>query len=100
MSAVVDGGADIATAVAAPRWFVEPARHFAPPVEVRAEPRSGPGVLAALEALGHPVTRVAAFDPLLGHEHAIELVEGGPGTADGSVAAVTDPRSAGLPAAW
>jgi gamma-glutamyltranspeptidase len=100
VSALVDGGVDAATAVAAPRWFVEPAEHFAPPLEVRAEPRFDDGVLEALEALGHPVTRVQPFDGNLGHAHAIELVEGGPGAVGGSVAAATDPRSAGLPAAW
>ena len=93
VSALVEGGADIGTAVAAPRWFVEPAGHFAPPVEVRAEPRFGAGVLEKLEALGHPVTRTSPFDGLLGHCHAIEIL-------DGSLAAATDPRSAGLPAAW
>jgi gamma-glutamyltranspeptidase/glutathione hydrolase len=100
VSGLVDGGLDMATAVGAPRWFVEPAEHFAPPVEVRAEPRFGDGVLEALEALGHPVTRVEAFDGGLGHAHAIELVEGGPAADGGSVAAATDPRSAGLPATW
>jgi len=100
VSALVDGGVDIATAVAAPRWFVEPARHFAPPVEVRVEPRFAPGVAAALEALGHPVTAVEPFDGLLGNEHAIELVSGGPATPDGSLAATTDPRSDGLPATF
>ena len=39
VSALVDGGVDVATAVGAPRWFVEPDEHFAPPVDVRAEPR-------------------------------------------------------------
>ncbi len=39
VSALVDGGVDVATAVAAPRWYVEPADHFAPPVDVRLEPR-------------------------------------------------------------
>ena len=39
VSAVVDGGVDVRTAVAAPRWYVEPADHFEPPVEVRLEPR-------------------------------------------------------------
>ena len=34
-----------------------------------------------------------AFDGDLGHEHAIELVDGGPAAPDGSVAAATDPRS-------
>jgi gamma-glutamyltranspeptidase / glutathione hydrolase len=98
VSALVDGGVDIRTAVSAPRWFVEPARHFDPPVEVRLEPRHAPGIAAALEALGHPVTFRAAFDPSLGQEHAIEFVDGGPGAPAGSLAAVTDPRSEGLPA--
>ncbi len=88
------------TAVAAPRWFVEPAEHFEPPVEVRLEPRHAPGVAQALEALGHPVTIRPPFDSGLGQEHAIELVAGGPAAADGSLAAATDPRSDGLPAAW
>jgi gamma-glutamyltranspeptidase len=85
-----------------PRWFVEPERHFAPPTEVRAEPRFEPGVLEALEAMGHRVTRTGPFDARLGHQHAIQLVGGGPAAPDqeGSLAAVTDPRSAGLPAAW
>jgi gamma-glutamyltranspeptidase/glutathione hydrolase len=99
VSALVDGGVDVASAVAAPRWFVEPAQHFAPPIEVRVEPRFAPGVLASLAGKGHPVLETAAFDGRLGHAHAIELVEGGPG-AGGSVAAATDPRSAGLPAVW
>ena len=99
VSALVDGGVDVASAVAAPRWFVEPAEHFAPPVEVRAEPRFAPGVLESLAELGHPVTLTAPFDGRLGHAHAIELVEGGPAEG-GSLAAATDPRSAGLPAVW
>jgi gamma-glutamyltranspeptidase len=97
VSALVDGGVDVATAVAAPRWFVEPADHFEPPIEVRAEPRFKPGVLAALASMGHPVTETDAFDGRLGHAHAIELVDGGPASG-GSLAAATDPRSAGLPA--
>ena len=102
VSALVDGGLDIRSAVAMPRWFVEPERHFAPPTQVRAEPRFEPGVLEALEAMGHDVTRTGPFDARLGHEHAIQLVGGGPAAADqeGSLALVTDPRSAGLPAAW
>ena len=100
VSALVDGGLDLTTAVSAPRWFVEPAAHFDPPVEVRLEPRHATGIRAALEGLGHPVTEVAPFDPLLGQEHAIELVEGGPARPRARSLAVTDPRSDGLPAAW
>ena len=50
--------------------------------------------------MGHPVTLVEPFDSNLGHEHAIELVGGGPAAPDGSLAAATDPRSDGLPAVW
>jgi gamma-glutamyltranspeptidase/glutathione hydrolase len=100
VSALVDGGLDIRGGVATPRWGVEPDVILAPPTTVRAEPRFPAGVLEALEALGHPLIRTGAFDGALGHEHAIELVDGGPGVDGGSVAAVTDPRSAGLPAAW
>ncbi len=99
VSALVDGGLEIATTISAPRWFVEPDKHFAPPVEVRAEPRFTDGVLEALERMGHPVTRTDPFDSNLGHAHAIELVDGGP-AAGGTLAAVTDPRTAGLPAVW
>jgi gamma-glutamyltranspeptidase/glutathione hydrolase len=99
VSGLVDGHRDVASAVAAPRWFVEPAEHFAPPIQVRAEPRFQKGILESLERLGHPVTRTEPFDSRLGHAHAIELVDGGPGDG-GSVAAATDPRSDGLPQAW
>jgi gamma-glutamyltranspeptidase len=100
VSALVDGGVDIATAVGAPRWFVDGDEHFAPPVNVRAERRYPAAVLDQLEAMGHPVTRTIPFNGTLGHAHAIELVNGGPATADGSLAAATDPRSAGLPAVY
>jgi gamma-glutamyltranspeptidase/glutathione hydrolase len=99
VSALVDGGVDVATAVGAPRWFVDGETHFAPPVNVRAERRFPAEVLDALEAYGHPLKRTIPFNGLLGHAHAIELVDGGP-AADGSLAAATDPRSAGLPAVW
>ena len=100
VSSLVDGGLDVATAVAAPRWYVEPDDHFAPPVQVRLEPRHAPGIAQALTDLGHPVTLLEPFDSGIGHEHAIELVDGGPAAPDGSLAAATDPRSAGLPAVW
>ncbi len=96
VSALVDGGADIATAVAAPRVVVEPAGWFAPPVDVLADGALADGVEAGLAARGHALRR-AAYDGSLGHEHAIELVNGGP-AAGGTLAAATDPRSAGLPA--
>ena len=100
VSALVDGGVDVATAVGAPRWFVDGHEHFAPPVDVRAERRYPAAVLDALEAMGHPVMRTIPFNGALGHAHAIELVDGGPAEPGGSLVAATDPRSAGLPAVW
>ena len=100
VSALVDGGVDVRTAVAAPRWFVEPADHFVPPEDVHLEPRHVSGVAEALAELGHRLVPTTPFDGNLGHAHAIELVAGGPGRPDGSVAAATDPRSDGLPAVW
>jgi len=100
VSALVDGGLDVRAAVSAPRWYVAAERHFAPPTILHIEPRFAPGVLEALASMGHDVQPGEAFDSGLGHEHAIELVEGGPSGDGGSVAAATDPRSAGLPAVW
>ncbi len=99
VSALVDGGVDVATAVAAPRWSPAPAAHFAPPDLVQIEPRFGPGILDGLAAAGHHLDIREPFDGALGHAHAIELVAGGPAMG-GTLAAATDPRSPGLAAAW
>ncbi|HEX5826456.1 MAG TPA: gamma-glutamyltransferase family protein [Candidatus Limnocylindrales bacterium] len=96
VSALMDGGADIRTAVAAPRVVLEPAGWFAPPTAVLADGDLATGVEAGLRALGHGLARTG-YDGGLGHEHAIELVDGGP-AADGTLAAVADPRSMGLAA--
>ena len=98
VSALVDGGADIATAVAAPRWSVEADGWLGPPTAVLLEARITSEVAEALDAMGHRFGRRAAFDGNFGHEHAIELVNGGPAADGGSLTATTDPRSAGLPA--
>ncbi len=97
VSAIVDGAADVASAVAAPRWSVGAGADVGPPTNVLIEPRFDPRVIDGLEARGHPLGHAADFDGALGHAHAIELVDGGP-AAGGSLAAATDPRSAGLPA--
>lgn len=97
VSALVDGGADVATAVAVPRWTVDPAADDGPPTEARVEPRAGQATLDALAALGHEIEPAEPFDAGMGHCHAIELVGGGPGVG-GTLAAATDPRSGGLPA--
>jgi len=99
VSALVDGGVDVATAVAAPRWSPGPPAHFAPPDAVEIEPRFRAGLLDELTALGHRLHVREPFDGGLGHAHAIELVDGGP-AREGTLVAATDPRSPGLPAAW
>ena len=99
VSAVVDGGVDVATAVAAPRWYVQPRELLTPPIDVSLEPRHAPGIAERLESMGHRLVPTAPYDSNVGHEHAIELVDGGP-LADGTLAAATDPRSDGLPAVW
>ncbi len=96
VSALVDGRADLAAAVGAPRVTVEPDGWLAPPIAVQADGDLAPGVEAALRSLGHRLERVP-YDGGLGHEHGIELVDGGP-AAGGSLAAVADPRSDGLAA--
>jgi gamma-glutamyltranspeptidase len=99
VSALVDGGVDVATAVAAPRWTPASPQHFAPPDLVAIEPRFRPGLLERLGSMGHRLDVREPFDGGLGHAHAIELVEGGPAQG-GTLAAATDPRSPGLPATW
>jgi gamma-glutamyltranspeptidase/glutathione hydrolase len=99
VSALVDGGVDVATGVAAPRWSPVPPAHFAPPEIVQIEPRFRPGLLDGLAAMGHRLDVRAPFDGALGHAHAIELVAGGPARG-GTLAAATDPRSLGLAATW
>ena len=97
VSALVDGGADIADGRGrAARRRRSPTGWFAPPVAVLADGELAPGVGAELAALGHDVGR-RAYDGSLGHEHAIELVDGGP-AAGGTLAAIADPRSMGLAA--
>ena len=76
---------------------MEPAGWLAPPVAVAADGELAPGVEAELARLGHdrrPAWRTTAS---LGHEHAIELVDGGP-AAGGTLAAIADPRSMGIAA--
>ena len=96
VSALVDGGADIATAVAAPRVVVEPDGWFAPPVAVLADGELADGRRGG-PAGPRPRPGRGGYDGSLGHEHAIELVDGGP-AADGTLAAIADPRSRASPA--
>ena len=92
VSALVDGGADVATA-AAPRVVVEPAGSLAPPVAVFTDGELAPGVADGLLKRGHDLGRVG-YDGSPGHEHAIQLIDGGPADR-GTLAAATDPRRRG-----
>jgi len=99
VAALVDGGLAPEAAVSMPRWFVDPEAHLEPPRVVRVEPRVGRETVDGLRARGHVVDVTEPFASLLGHCHVIELVDGGPAVG-GTLAAATDPRSEGLPAAW
>ena len=113
VSALVDGGMDVATAVAAPRWAADVPDHHAPPNLTVLETRYHAEVVAGLRARGHDVVQRSAFDAGLGHAHAIELLygesspaptdEGPPGgerDAPTAFAAAADPRSEGSAAVW
>ncbi len=103
VSAGADMGADIATAVAAPRFAADSEAHYGPPSITRLEGRMPDEVARGLAALGHRIDIGGDFDSGFGHEHAIELVrEPGqdPGASPSSYAATTDPRSEGIPAAF
>ena len=79
VSALVDGGADIATAVAAPRVVVEPAGLArAAASRVLTDGELAPGVADGPRASAATTSARVAYDGGLGHEHAIELVDGGP----------------------
>jgi gamma-glutamyltranspeptidase len=104
ISAMVDGTADLATAIAAPRWAADVPAHHQPPNVTRLERRVPTAVARGLEARGHVVTWGLPFDSAFGHEHAIELYWPTEGTADRTLGptfgAVTDPRSEGSPSVW
>ena len=101
VSALVDGGVDVATAVAAPRWYVEPADALRAADRGPPRARHAPGIAEALEALGHPVTsRPSRSTRTSGTSTRSNWSTAARRAPDGSVAAATDPRSAGLPAVW
>jgi gamma-glutamyltranspeptidase / glutathione hydrolase len=102
VSDLVDGGLDVATAVAAPRWAAAVPAHFEPPSLTHLEPRFSAAVVDGLLARGHQVTELRPFDSAMGHAHAIELIHD-PDAPDGppiAFAAATDPRSDGQPGVW
>lgn len=100
VSDVVDGGLDIATAVAAPRWAADVEHHLGPPSRTLLEPRFADGVAQGISARGHQVTIAEPFDSRLGHAHAVEIVRHQDDGTEATLAATADPRSEGLPAAF
>jgi gamma-glutamyltranspeptidase/glutathione hydrolase len=103
VSALVDGGVDVATAVGAPRWAADVVEHYGHPSLTRLEPRFRAEVIAGLRARGHDVELTAAYDHGMGHAHALELVRD-PDAPDDlarvAFAAATDPRCEGAPGVW
>lgn len=97
VSAMVDGGVDPATAVAAPRWAANVETHLGPPVLTLLESRYRAEVVDGLRARGHEPLVIEPWSSGMGHAHAIEL---GADATDRWFAAATDPRSEGLPGAW
>jgi gamma-glutamyltranspeptidase len=99
VSAVVDAGADVAAAVAAPRWAAMMRHQFGPPDLTVMESRVPDGVPRGLASMGHLVEIVEPWTSWMGHAHAIEIVRDGSGAVV-SMAAGSDPRSEGAAAAW
>jgi gamma-glutamyltranspeptidase/glutathione hydrolase len=99
VSALVDGGADVATAVAAPRWAAVMLEQHGAPDRTELESRLRPAVAGALAEKGHDVVIREPWASSMGHAHAIEVVRDERGDVD-SYAAASDPRSEGSAAAW
>ena len=99
VSSVVDGAADVATAVAAPRWAAMMRQQHGAPELTALESRVHGDLPGALRAMGHEVVLQDAFSSSLGHAHAIEIVRDATGAIE-SYAAGHDPRSEGAAAAW
>ena len=100
VSAIVDGGVDVATAVGAPRWAADVPRHL--------EPASADRARVPLPTRGR--RRAARARPRAPGHRAL-VVRDGPrprhrdrprwmAAAPVSFAAAADPRSEGLPGAW
>ena len=101
VSAMVDGGLDIATAVAAPRWAADVDAHLGPPALTVLESRYHAAVIEGLRRRGHDVRVTAPWSSGMGFEHAVEIVRETGGQGRGTtLAATADPRSEGLPAVW
>jgi gamma-glutamyltranspeptidase/glutathione hydrolase len=83
LTQLVDDRTDPQVAIDAPRWRVEVGDW-----KLRVERRADPAVLADLAARGHELVEMPAYDPGMGHAHAIAIGPGG-------YAVATDPRAEG-----
>lgn len=99
VSAMVDGDADVATAVAAPRWAAMMREQHGIADLTQLESRVAPAVVDALAAIGHHVSLLPPWDSAMGHAHAIEIVRDAHGQVE-SFAAASDPRSEGAAVAY
>jgi gamma-glutamyltranspeptidase/glutathione hydrolase len=99
VSAVVDAGTDVATAVAAPRWAARMRSQHGPADLTELESRVHAGIPTALAAKGHQVVMCDSWASTMGHAHAIEVVRSPDGNVE-SYEAASDPRSEGSAAAW
>jgi len=98
LSAVIDGGLDIAAALAAPRWAADVAGHMLPPSLTVLERPYSEEVADGLRRRGHEVSWSAPFSSSMGHAQAVEIVEDSAGAR--SLAAAADPRATGAALAW
>ncbi|MFA5884427.1 MAG: gamma-glutamyltransferase [Acidimicrobiia bacterium] len=83
VSRMVDDGTDPASAIAAPRWRVDPGTWW-----LHLEDRFPDATVDGLRARGHRTAAAPAFDSAMGHAHAIRLGPGG-------YHAGSDPRAEG-----
>ena len=93
LSALIDGGLDVQSAVEAPRWSLWPGTDPADrpnPYELRIETRIGAAAMADLSARGHPVKPTGAW----GGSGAAQIIVRQPET--GVLAGGSDPRVEGL----
>jgi gamma-glutamyltranspeptidase/glutathione hydrolase len=86
-------GQPLQAAVTAPRWMLG-RTWVGRPDDVKIENRVDPAVISALEAAGHTVSRLEAFDEVTGHAGAIVR------RPDGVLEGAADPRADGVVAAF
>jgi gamma-glutamyltranspeptidase len=90
-------GQELQAAISAPRWLL--GRTWGADVtNLRLESRFAPEVVRRLQAAGHDVELVGAFDEAMGHAGALVLHRGG--VRAGTIEGASDPRSDGRAAGF